>query len=90
MAYCQKEIMVESTHKWSCILRELQSQLQIYSFQYCRLAWPPWSKYQGVELVVPPVFLRLPLAVKTRKEDQFSILRCRKEVYKCRHPKQTF
>lgn len=78
MAYCQKEIKWwrAHTHKWSCILRALQSQLLIYSVQYCGLPRPPWLKCQGVELVVPLVFLGLPLAVKTRKEDRFSILRC--------------
>lgn len=77
MAYCQKEVKWSRAHTQVVLYFEgvavpiADLQLPVLWF-----TWPPWLKYQGVELVVPPVFLGLPLAVKTRKEDRFSILRC--------------
>lgn len=97
MAYCQKEISWWKAHNWSIILRELQSQLQISSFQYCGLLWPPWLKYQGVELIAAAGFPGAALGSEDAGRGPVQhpvpslMWPSRKEVYKCEHPeRQTF
>lgn len=94
MAYCQKEISWWKAHNWSIILRELQSQLHISSFQYCGLMGPPWLKYQRVELIAAAGFPGAALGSEDTGRGQVQhpapslMWPSRKEVYKGEHPEQ--